>query len=126
MTALDKWARFLLDNEIFVLTGHRSLESCYKKFVARVGPQGRRGRWQAKMNEFRITVVHVPGETNVAGVALSRWAYPASQGWVTPPGTEADTKEMKNQILEEKFRQKSTPRAVHPEDEEAKAEKVER
>jgi hypothetical protein len=128
VAALDKWAGFLLDNEILVLTDHRSLESWYKEYVAGVGPQGRRARWHAKLNEFRITVVHVPGETNVVGDAMSRWAYPASQGWrdTSWHGTEADTKEMKAHILEEKLRENSTPKAVHPEDEETKAEQVER
>ena len=116
VSALDKWAPYILDNEVLILTDHKSLQSWHKEHVAGVGPQGRRARWHAKLNNFQLEVVNVPGEANIVGDALSRWAYPASQGYkdVTWHGTSDDTKEMQQQISKEKEEERSCPVATHP------------
>ena len=116
VSALDKWAPYILDNQVLILTDHKILQSWYEEYVAGVGPQGRRARWHAKLNNFRLEVVHVPGAKNEVGDALSRWAYPASQGYkdVSWHGTAADASEMQQQIAREREEERECPKAIHP------------
>jgi hypothetical protein len=116
VSALEKWSGYLLGNKVVVLTDHKALESWYKEHVAGIGPQGRRARWHAKMNQFQIEVIYIPGGSNEVADALSRWAYPASEGLRDSSwhGTPEDNEEMRKQIAEEKQRERSCPTAVHP------------
>ncbi len=73
------------------------------------GTPGRQARWHQKLSRFNITVVHVPGKDNMAAVALSRCAYPASQSFndISWHGSKEDDDEMKQIIEEEKHEEKA-------------------
>jgi hypothetical protein len=115
VSALDKWAPYLLGNKVLVLTDHKSIESWYKEHVAGVGPQGRRARWHAKLNQFQLEVVYVPGPSNEVADALSRWAYPASEAYrdISWHGTPEDDADMRREIAEERARERACPVAAY-------------
>ena len=118
VSALERWAGQIGYNKVLVLTDHKSLESWHKEHVAGMGPTGRRSRWHAKLNKFRLEVIHIPGASNIVGDALSRWAYPASSGYDDNSwhGTPEDTEAMTDALREERAREQATPRAMHPMD----------
>ena len=126
VSGLERWAGYIGYNKVLVLTDHKSLESWYKEHVAGMGPTGRRARWHAKLNKFRLDVIHIPGSTNIVSDALSRWAYPACSGVddVSWHGTASDTKTMKDAIVKEKETERSTPPAQHPLDEQTKEDEL--
>ena len=118
VSGLERWAGYIGYNKVLVLTDHKSLESWHKEHVATMGPTGRRARWHAKLNKFRIEVIHIPGSTNIVSDALSRWAYPASSGYEDNSwhGTPDDTEEMAEMMTAERKRERATPKAKHPVD----------
>ena len=61
------------------------------------GPNGRRLRWHQTFQKFQLDVKYIPGPENVVPDAMSRWAYPASEGYrdVSRHGTERDALEVK-------------------------------
>ena len=56
------------------------------------GQAGRRGRWHDILSKFDLHVTYLPGRYNTVADALSRWAYPASEGYseVSFHGTSKD------------------------------------
>jgi hypothetical protein len=120
ISALDKWSSYIMYNRVLILTDHKSLQSWYKEHVVGAGPSGRRARWHSKLNNFNIEVVHIPGVNNEVGDAMSRWAYPASQGLldVSWHVTQEDYDEMKTQQREERETELNCPFVTHPMDDE--------
>ena len=55
------------------------------------------------LSRYDISVQYIPGKDNVAADALSRWAYPASQGFADASihGSAKDEEDMEALILEE-------------------------
>ena len=102
VSALEKWASWIGQQPVLILTDHRTLEHWTHEILQEsMGPSGKRARWHQKLSQFRLSVKYVPGNTNIVADAMSRWAYPASQagGDVSKHGTLQDTEEMA-QILE--------------------------
>ena len=103
VSALEKWATWIGQQPVLILTDHKTLKSWTHEILQiSMGPSGRRARWHQKLSQFRPSVQYVPGKENVVADAMSRWAYPASQagGDVSRHGNLQDVGEMK-QILEE-------------------------
>ena len=44
------------------------------------GPTGRRARWHEVFSQLNLEIFYQPGKTNVSADAMSRHAYPVSQG----------------------------------------------
>ena len=65
-----------------MLTDHKSLENwTTEQLDTPSRPVGRRARWHEFLSRFFLSVEYIKGEGNLAADALSRWAYPASQGF---------------------------------------------
>lgn len=64
--SLKKWESFLLGHPFVVETDHRNLVFLYRSINAKVG------RWREFINLFDVTVVHIPGVTNVVADGISR------------------------------------------------------
>jgi len=118
VSSLEKWASYIGNNPVLVLTDHKSLQSWYKEHVAGLGPTARRGRFHQKLNQFNIDVIHIPGPDNLVGETLSRWEYPAGGGYKdqTWHATAEDTEEMRAQLRRERDEERSCPKARHPMD----------
>ena len=81
VASLAKWAGWIGNTPVQVVTDHKSWESWVKEFVETPsGPRGRRARWHETFSQFDLSIQYQPGPTNVAADAMSRYAYPASQG----------------------------------------------
>ena len=79
--ALRKWETVIGFQPVLVLSDHKALEKWAQEALdTPSGPLGRRARWHEYFSRFRLLVGYTPGKCNVAADALSRWAYPASQG----------------------------------------------
>ena len=75
MAGLWKWAGWIETTPVEVVTDHKSLEEWAQKMSS---PTGRRARWHELFSQFNLTVIYMPGTTNIVADAMSRWAYPAS------------------------------------------------
>ena len=107
--ALRKWSGWIGYQPVVVLTDHRSLEHWTTEHVdTPSGPAGRRARWHETLSKFNIEVKYVPGKDNIVADALSRWAYPASQGLadVSKHGSLESTLEAHAIIAKKKGRKK--------------------
>ena len=81
VASLVKWAGWIGTSPVTVVTDHKSLESWIREFVQTPsGPSGRRARWHEVFSQFNLEICYQPGKTNVPADAMSRFAYPASQG----------------------------------------------
>jgi transposase InsO family protein len=103
--ALEKWAGWIGDNPVLILTDHKTLEAWATEIMEDpMGPSGRRARWHLTLSRFRLEVQYLPGKDNVVADGLSRWAYPASQAGpdVCWHGTKQDQEEMSKILAEEK------------------------
>ena len=79
--ALRKWSGWIGYQPVVVKTDHKFLENWATEHVATPsGPAGRRARWHETLSKFSVNIVYVPGKDQLVADALSRWAYPASQG----------------------------------------------
>ena len=79
--ALKKYQSWVGTNRVEVLTDHRSLEYWATEHIDTVAsPAGRRARWHEFLSLFDLHVSYLPGKHNTVADALSRWAYPASEG----------------------------------------------
>ena len=91
--ALKKYQSWVGTNRVEVLTDHRSLEYWATGHIDTVAsPAGRRARWHEFLSLFDLHVSYLPGKLNTVADALSRWAYPASEGLQSTNihGTEQD------------------------------------
>ena len=91
--ALKKYQSWVGTNRVEVLTDHRSLEYWATEHIDTVAsPAGRRARWHEFLSLFDLHVSYLPGKHNTVADALSRWAYPASEGLQSTNihGTEQD------------------------------------
>ena len=91
--ALKKYQSWLGTNRVEVLTDHCSLEYWSTEHVHTVsGPAGRRARWHEFLSLFDLHVAYLPGKYNTVTDALSEWAYPASEAFLSANihGTEPD------------------------------------
>ena len=91
--ALKKYQSWVGTNRVEVLTDHRSLEYWATEHIDTVAsPAGRRARWHEFLSPFDLHVSYLPGKHNTVADALSRWAYPASEGLQSTNihGTEQD------------------------------------
>ena len=91
--ALKKYQSWVETNRVEVLTDHRSLEFWATEHIDTVsGPAGRRARWHEFLSLLDLHVSYVPSKENTVADALSRWAYPASEGLQSTKlhGTEHD------------------------------------
>ena len=72
------------------------------------GMTGRRARWHEKLSRFNLTVVHITGASNVVADAMSRWAYPAGQGYgdISIHGSAEDDEAMEAIIAQERAEEK--------------------
>ena len=73
------------------------------------GMTGRRARWHEKLSRFQLTVVYIAGTDNEVADAMSRWAYPASQGYgdISIHGNEEDDEAMEAIIAQEKMEERA-------------------
>ena len=113
--ALKKWSGVIGYQPVVVKTDHKSLENWVTEHVdTPSGPAGRRARWHEMLSKFDIKVVYNPGKDNLVADALSRWAYPASQGLadVSKHGNLESTLEAKEIIEEEKREEKESEKLV--------------
>ena len=79
VSALEKWAGWIGQQPVLILTDHKTLQSWTHEILQDpMGPSGRRARWHQKLSQFRLSVQYIKGKDNVVADALSRWAYPAS------------------------------------------------
>ena len=78
VASLVKWAGWIGVTQVTVVTDHKTLESWVREYPS--GPTRRRARWHEIFSQFTLTVVWQPGKTNVPADAMTRYAYPASQG----------------------------------------------
>ena len=86
------------------MTNHKTLESWHRRAVDTAsGMTGRRARWHEKLSRFHLTVIHIAGADNVVADAMSRWAYPAGQGYgdISIHGGEEDDDAMNDIIAQE-------------------------
>ena len=68
-------------NRVEVRRNHRFLEYAAANRIHTVlGPAGRRARWHEFLSLFDLHVSYFPGKHNTVADALTRWAYPASEG----------------------------------------------
>ena len=82
VSALEKWSGWIGLQPVLVMTDHKTLELWHRRAVdTPSGMTGRRARWHEKLSRFHLTVIHVAGADNVVADAMSRWAYPAVQGY---------------------------------------------
>ena len=91
--ALKRYQSWVGTNRVEVLTDHRSLEYWATEHIDTVAsPAGRRARWHEFLSLFDLHVSYLPGKHNTVADALSRWAYPASEGLqgTNIHGTEQD------------------------------------
>ena len=91
--ALKKYQSWVGTNRVKVLTDHQSLEYWPTEHIDSVsGPAGRWARWHEFRSLFDLHVSYFRGKHNTAADALSRWAYPASEGLQSTNihGTEQD------------------------------------
>ena len=80
VSALRKYATWIGNNRVTILTDHQALEGWHREHVdTPSGPSVRRGRWHKTFSCFRLKVVYLPGRDNAVADAWSRWAYPACQ-----------------------------------------------
>jgi hypothetical protein len=78
VACLYKWAGWVHQSPITVITDHKSLQDWVTENVTTPsGPTGRRARWHEILSQFNLTIIYRKGEDNVVADALSRWAYPA-------------------------------------------------
>ena len=78
VSCLLKFRSWISGRQATVFTGHKTLESWYKKELCTMaGPLGRRGRRHKFLSRYNIVVVYQPGVDNNAADGMSRWAYPA-------------------------------------------------
>ena len=103
VAALCKWAGWIGQQPVVVLTDHQSLKDWQTEHVdTPSGPRGRRARWHGILSQFRLSVEYIKGKDNVVADALSRWAYPAGEAEdVSWHGDEASSKAVKEMIAEE-------------------------
>ena len=93
ISALKKYLSLVGTNPVEVRTDHRSPEYWATEHIDTVsGPAGRRARWHEFLGLFDLHVSYLPGKHNTVADALSRWAYPASEGLQSTNihGTEQD------------------------------------
>ena len=91
--ALKKYQSWVGTNRVEVLTDHRSLEYWATEHIdSASGLASRRGRWHEFLSLFDLHVSYLPGKHRTVADALSRWAYPASEGLQSTHihGTEHD------------------------------------
>ena len=91
--ALKNYQSWVGTNRVEVLTDHRSLEYWATEHIDTVAsPAGRRARWHELLSLFDLHVSYLPGKHDTVADALSRWAYPASEGLQSTNihGTEQD------------------------------------
>ena len=91
--ALQKYQSWVGTDRVEVLTDHRSLEYWATEHIDTVAsPAGQRARWHEFLSLFDLHVSYLPGKHNTVADALSRWAYPASEGLQSTNihGTEQD------------------------------------
>jgi hypothetical protein len=110
VSALEKWSGWIGLQPVLILTDHKTLESWHKRAMdTPSGMTGRRARWHEKLSRFDLTVVHIPGVDNVVADAMSRWAYPASQGYgdVSIHGSEEEDAVMEKIIAAERAQERA-------------------
>jgi len=79
LAALRKWGGHIGFQPVIFTTDHCSLRHWVTENVdTPSGPRGRRARWHETLSQFDLEIVYVPGPSNVAADAMSRFAYPAS------------------------------------------------
>ena len=109
VSALEKWASWIGQHPVLILTDHKTLESWTHEILQdSMGPSGRSARLHQKLSHFRLNVQYVPGKDNVVADTMSRWVYPASQtrGDVSMHGNLQDVKKMKQILEDENWRRK--------------------
>ena len=100
VSALEKWARWIGDHPVPVLTNHRTLEALANETRDDpMGPSCGRARWHLMLGCTQ-------GKDHVDADGLNRWAYPASQVgpnvcWLA---TQHDLEAMENILAEKKMR----------------------
>ena len=110
VSALEKWSGWIGLQPVLVMTDHKTLESWHKRAMdTPSGMTGRRARWHEKLSRFHLTVVHIAGSDNIVADAMSRWAYPAGQGYgdISIHGGEEDDEAMEAIIAQEKAEEKA-------------------
>ena len=110
VSALEKWSGWIGLQPVLVMTDHKTLESWHKRAMdTPSGMTGRRARWHEKLSRFHLTVVHIPGAENQVADAMSRWAYPAGQGYgdISVHGNEEDDEAMDTIIAQERAEEKA-------------------
>ena len=103
--ALKKYQSWVRTNRVDVLTDHRSLKYWATEHIDTVsGQAGRRARWHVFLSVFDLHVSYLLGKRNTVADALSRWAYPASEGLQSTNihGTEQDLNDVIEWDQEEK------------------------
>ena len=102
--ALLKWKSWIGYRHVMVLSDHEALKEWHTEEIdTPSGPAGRRLRWHEVLSEFNLALYHVPGKDNTVADALSRWAYPASQGYrdASKHGSLTDKEQVKQLRLKE-------------------------
>ena len=110
VSALEKWSGWIGLQPVLVMTDHKTLESWHKRAMdTPSGMTGRRARWHEKLSRFHLTVVHIAGSDNVVADAMSRWAYPAGQGYgdISIHGGKEDDEAMEAIIAQERAEEKA-------------------
>ena len=83
VSALVNWGVWIGSPPVLFLTDHKALEHWTTEVLgASAGISGRRARWHQKLSRFNLTICYVPGKDNEVADAMSRYAYPASQGFL--------------------------------------------
>ena len=103
VSALEKWSGWIGLRPVLVTTAHNTLVSWNE--CAMDTPSGLTGchvRWHEKLSRFHLTVFHIQGADNVVADAMSRWAYPAGQGYadIRIHGNDEDDKVMEDTMTQ--------------------------